>query len=121
MPPECPTQSAHEVLCETSISAPILWQAKRMAEKRTKADRLKRQTEQLEGKVERRPDEIETNPSSLSPKSDAPTALIPMERQIQQRAYELYEQRERADGHDLEDWLQAESEIKGRRANPAAA
>jgi hypothetical protein len=31
--------------------------------------------------------------------------------QIQLRAYELYEQRGREDGHDLEDWLQAETEI----------
>ena len=30
---------------------------------------------------------------------------------IQTRAYELYEQRGREDGHELEDWLQAEAEI----------
>ncbi len=27
------------------------------------------------------------------------------------RAYELYEQRGKEDGHELDDWLQAESEI----------
>ncbi len=32
-----------------------------MAKKRTKADRLERQTEQLEKRVDRRPDEIEKN------------------------------------------------------------
>lgn len=32
---------------------------------------------------------------------------------IAQRAYELYEQRGRQDGHDLEDWLKAERELGG--------
>jgi Protein of unknown function (DUF2934) len=31
--------------------------------------------------------------------------------QIRARAYQLYEQRERDDGHDLDDWLQAEAEL----------
>jgi hypothetical protein len=90
-----------------------------MAEKRTKADRLERQTEQLEKRVDRHPDEIEKKPSTLAPKSDEPTVLIPIEQQIQQRAYELYEQRGRADGHELDDWLQAECEIKGTQVNAA--
>jgi hypothetical protein len=94
-----------------------------MAKKRTKADRLQRQTEQQEKRVDRRPDEIEKKPSTLAPKSDEPTVLIPIEQQqqIQQRAYELYERRGRTDGHDLDDWLQAEYEIKGTQANAAAA
>jgi len=104
-----------------------------MAEKRTKADRLERQTEQQEKRVDRRPDEIEKKKitredvnqaaaqTTLAPKSDEPTVLIPIDQQIQQRAYELYEQRGRTDGHDLDDWLQAECEIKGTQANAAAA
>ncbi len=92
-----------------------------MAKKRTKADRLQRQTEQQEKRVDRRPDEIEKKPSTLAPKSDEPTFLIPIEQQIQQRAYELYEQRGRTDGHELDDWLQAECEIKGTQANAATA
>jgi outer membrane protein TolC len=32
---------------------------------------------------------------------------------IAQRAYELYEQRGRQDGWDLEDWLKAERELGG--------
>ena len=92
-----------------------------MATKRTKADRLQRQTEQLDKRVDQRPDEIEKKPSTLAPKSDEPTVLIPIEQQIQQRAYELYEQRGRTDGHELDDWLQAEREIKGTQANAAAA
>ena len=31
--------------------------------------------------------------------------------QIRQRAYELYELRGRADGHELDDWLLAESQL----------
>ena len=92
-----------------------------MAEKRTKADRLERQTEQLGKRVDRHPDEIEKKPSTLAPKSDEPTVLIPMEQEIQQRAYELYERRGRTDGYDLDDWLQAEREIKGGRAKAATA
>ena len=34
-----------------------------------------------------------------------------IQEQISRRAYELYETRGRADGHDLEDWLRAEKEI----------
>ena len=80
-----------------------------MAKKRTKADRSQRQTEQLEKRIDRHPDEIGNKPSTLAPKSDEPTVLIPIE------------QRGRTHGHDLEDWLQAECEIKGRQANAAAA
>jgi hypothetical protein len=72
-------------------------------------------------RADRHPDEIEKKPSTPAPKSDEPTVLIPMEQQIQQRAYELYEQRGRTDGYDLYDWLQAEIEIKGTQANAAAA
>ena len=35
----------------------------------------------------------------------------PVDEQIRRRAYELYEARGREDGHDLEDWQQAEAEI----------
>ncbi len=92
-----------------------------MAQKRTKVDRLERQTDQLGKRVDRYPDQIEKKPSTLAPKSDELTVLIPIEQQIQQRAYELYEQRGRTDGHDLDDWLQAECEIKGTQAYTAAA
>jgi hypothetical protein len=91
-----------------------------MAKKRTKADRLQRQSEQLD-RVDRHPDEIEKKPSTLAPKSDEPTVLIPIEQQIQQRAYELYEQRGKTEGHELDDWLRAECEIKGTQANAATA
>jgi hypothetical protein len=44
-----------------------------------------------------------------------------MEEQIRRRAYELYEARGRGDGHDVEDWLEAEAEITGRSEMIAAA
>ena len=44
-----------------------------------------------------------------------------LERQIRRRAYEIYEERGREDGHDLDDWLRAEAEIIGATAETAAA
>jgi len=44
-----------------------------------------------------------------------------LERQIRQRAYELYEARGREDGHYLDDWLRAEAELVGTAAKSAAA
>jgi len=35
--------------------------------------------------------------------------------QIRQRAYELYELRGRGDGHELDDWILAESELIQKR------
>lgn len=42
------------------------------------------------------------------------------EEYIRLRAYQLYEQRGRQDGHDLDDWYEAEAEILGRKAGVAA-
>lgn len=42
------------------------------------------------------------------------------EEEIRQRAYALYEARGRGDGHDLEDWLEAQAEITGRSERAAA-
>jgi len=44
-----------------------------------------------------------TRPKAVSPENT--------EDRIRQRAYELYEQRGREDGHDLDDWLTAEAEV----------
>jgi hypothetical protein len=41
--------------------------------------------------------------------------------EISSRAYELYVERGRESGHDLEDWLQAEMEVTARKKRPAAA
>jgi len=40
--------------------------------------------------------------------------------QVRRRAYELYEQRGKEDGHHLEDWLQAESEFVRPKAKAAS-
>ena len=43
-----------------------------------------------------------------------------IEEQIRQHAYLLYEGRENADGHALDDWLQAEKEVLALREAKAA-
>jgi uncharacterized protein len=43
--------------------------------------------------------------------STMPQSSIARREQVRCRAYEIYEQRGREDGHELDDWLQAESEI----------
>ena len=40
---------------------------------------------------------------------------------IRQRAHELYEARGREEGHDLDDWLQAEAEIVTGEAHKDSA
>ncbi len=44
-----------------------------------------------------------------------------LDEQIRHRAYELYEQRGRELGHELEDWLRAEKEVKRKTPIRAAA
>ena len=39
---------------------------------------------------------------------------------IRVRAYQFYEERGCEDGHDLEDWLQAEAEIVGKKSAASA-
>ena len=43
-----------------------------------------------------------------------------IEEQIRHRAYSFYEQRGRQEGHDLDDWLQAEAELTGKARTVAA-
>jgi Protein of unknown function (DUF2934) len=42
------------------------------------------------------------------------------EEEIRRRAYALYEQRGREDGHDIDDWLRAEVELTGQTMKAAA-
>ena len=44
-----------------------------------------------------------------------------IDEEIRRRAYELFEARDREDGHELEDWLRAEEEIRGGKTNAVAA
>ncbi len=43
-----------------------------------------------------------------------------LEEQIRYRAYELYEERGREDGRELDDWLRAEEELAQKRGTFAA-
>ncbi len=47
--------------------------------------------------------------------------ILHPEDEIRRRAYELYEQRGREDGHDVEDWLRAEEEVPHKRSRHVAA
>jgi len=44
-----------------------------------------------------------------------------LQEQIERRAYELYEQRGRIHGFDIDDWLQAENEVLDARDLATAA
>jgi DUF2934 family protein len=44
-----------------------------------------------------------------------------IEEQIRARAYQLFEERGREEGHDWEDWFRAEEEIAARENRSAAA
>jgi hypothetical protein len=44
-----------------------------------------------------------------------------LEDQIRLRAYELYEERGRQDGHDEEDWLRAKEELTIKKFRSATA
>lgn len=61
----------------------------------------------------------------LIPKQDSPSRVEQnspeVEQQIRTRAYELYEGRGRTDGHDVDDWLRAESEITSGKQEAVAA
>ena len=50
----------------------------------------------------------------VSPKknSEANESHLEPEQRIRIRAYELYEQRNRGFGHDVEDWLDAEADLR---------
>ena len=55
---------------------------------------------------------------SREPLPRKPKSVSNAEEKIRVRAYELYEQRGMIDGHALDDWLQAEGEILGKRGQP---
>ncbi len=60
---------------------------------------------------------IRSNKTPVNPE----VALQQVEEAIRVRAHELYEERGRQDGHDLEDWLRAENEILSRKTRSIAA
>ena len=74
----------------------------------------------------RRADKVVTIPTVVT--ADAPAAHLTRELvrrayenyQIARRAYELYEARGREHGHHVDDWLQAERELKESQRSTAA-
>ena len=54
---------------------------------------------------------------------DFPAIQCPadVKERVSRRAYELYEARGREDGHDVEDWLRAESELVHQQSKSLAA
>jgi hypothetical protein len=90
-----------------------------MAKKRTKTDKLQRNVERLATRdAAHRESAINDKRSEPASKILDPTQL---EDQIRRRAYEIYEERGREHGHDLDDWLRAEAEITGTSVKAAAA
>jgi hypothetical protein len=59
-----------------------------------------------------------TEVASPAPRKSRAAKRRPTEEQIQQRAYEIYLQRQGAPGNPLQDWIQAERELL---ANPPKA
>jgi Protein of unknown function (DUF2934) len=53
--------------------------------------------------------------------TETPATAVELEEQIRRRAYELYEQRGRIHGFDVDDWLQAENEVLDARDLATAA
>lgn len=52
------------------------------------------------------------NPDSIAESIQTNDLFHTKEENIRQRAYDLYRARGQEEGHDIEDWLQAEAEIE---------
>lgn len=61
------------------------------------------------------------NPSTSNKPKTHQSDSTELEEQIRRRAYELYEQRNRTEGHDMDDWLQAKSELTETKTKTTAA
>lgn len=46
-------------------------------------------------------------------KAETPRQAAPSDQEVAARAYEIYEKRGGSHGNDMEDWLQAERELRG--------
>ena len=60
-------------------------------------------------------------PSVANKHKNLQSELVKVDENIRRRAYALYEQRGRRNGHELDDWLQAEAEVTGKKAKTSAA
>jgi hypothetical protein len=59
---------------------------------------------------------IDSGDRNRSHTHETPAAGIGLEDSIRRRAYELYEQRGRREGHALDDWLEAEAQVRHHRS-----
>ena len=59
--------------------------------------------------------------TSISQTETQTTFAIDPQEQVRRRAFEIYEQRGREDGQDLDDWLQAEAEIMSKQSKTIRA
>ena len=67
------------------------------------------------GIVKTRSPRKKSQPTNVVRRSQRPTykpATGPTQEEIQLRAFQIYEARGRAPSHDLEDWVQAERELR---------
>ena len=62
-----------------------------------------------------------TTPTPLRTSNQTTKSTSELQEQIRRRAHELYEQRGGDDGHELDDWLQAESEVTQQKAQTVGA
>ncbi|MBZ5707537.1 MAG: DUF2934 domain-containing protein [Acidobacteriia bacterium] len=60
-----------------------------------------------------------TDATAGAPSSHTGLSPQQVEQAIRRRAQELYEQRGKVAGHEVEDWLQAEAEVTAQRPRPA--
>jgi len=60
-------------------------------------------------------------PTPIRPTTQTTEPSIDLQEQIRLRAYQLYEQRGSEHGRDLDDWLQAESEVTQGKFKTVAA
>ena len=60
-------------------------------------------------------------PARLMTASQTTGSIPDLQEQIRRRAYELYEERGKDDGHELADWLRAESEVTPAKSKAMTA
>ena len=69
-----------------------------------------------DSKLQKQPNpKIVVSPKSSPAKITMMAGTVPLQDKIRQRAYELYESRDRGPGQDVQDWLRAEQEISKQK------
>jgi hypothetical protein len=72
-------------------------------------------------KLEKREFEMKSDSPNKEQPVQSLQAPADLQEQVRRRAYELYEERGKVDGFEVEDWLQAEAEFLGARRTGRAA